>query len=231
MRRTLLSGAIGGMVTTVAFAALHHLLISNIWFSILPMLAAGAVCGLCLAWSWRLTSATPSGTQWLLYNMLFVGLFVLLGAVSFLIFEPIYTIAGLVTGTQSPTALLGKAIPLSAAFGLLAGAGMALLWGRTLLKATSLILTSVALNVLLGHNAAILGMVHMSQEAVPMLAEFYGLLAAILVGNAAAFYLLERRRLFAPVAAAHGASDAASAEWQPGIAPSRPELAEHLHAD
>jgi hypothetical protein len=195
MPRILASGAIAGTATTVGFAALHHVLISNIWFSLLPMLAAGAVCGLCLAWSYRVTSDAPSPAGWLLYNLLFVGLFVLLGAVSFLLYEPVYTIPGLVSGVESPDMLLRKAIPLSAGFGLITGIGMSLVRGRSVHRATSLIVTSVAITVLLGHNTAILGMVHMTQEAVPLLVQFYGLIAVIMVGNAAIFLLLERRWL------------------------------------
>jgi Mg2+/citrate symporter len=50
--RFLLSGVIAGAASTLVFTAIHHLFISNIWFSLLPMLIAGALCGLCLAWSY-----------------------------------------------------------------------------------------------------------------------------------------------------------------------------------
>lgn len=36
------------------------------------------------------------------------------------------------------------------------------------------------LTVLLGHNAAILGMLYMTREALPLVAEFHGLMAAVL---------------------------------------------------
>jgi len=185
-------GAVAGTATSVGFAALHHLLISDIWFSLVSMMVAGALCGLCLAWSFALVFEGATPTRWFLYNLEFVVLFALLGAVSFLVFEPVYTIPGLTAGFESPDALLKQAIPLSAVFGLLAGAGISLKRGRTVKKATSIIVTCVTLTVLLGHNAAILGMVHMTKEAVPMLAEFYGLIAAILVGNAGAYLALER---------------------------------------
>jgi hypothetical protein len=195
--RVLLSGAIAGASTSVAFAALHHLLISDIWFSLLPMMAAGAVCGLCLAWSHVVVSATTTPATWLRYNLEFLALFVVLGALSFLLFEPVYTIPGLVAGTESPDRLLGVAIPLAAGFGVIAGVAISALRGRTLRKATAIVTTCLVLSVLLGHNAAILGLVHMTMEAVPLLAQFYGLMAAILVTNATAFVILERRGLFA----------------------------------
>jgi hypothetical protein len=206
--RILLSGAIAGAATSFGFAALHHLLISNIWFSVLPMMAAGAACGVCLAWSYSLVFETRSPRGWLLYNLMFVGLFVLLGTVSFLLFEPVYTIAGLVAGTQSPGGLLRQAIPLSAGFGVLAGLGISALRRTNLRQTTSLVVTCLVLSVLLGHNTAILGLVHMSQEALPLLAEFYGLIAVVMLGNAGAFLLLERRGLFLPAAAATAAAPA-----------------------
>lgn len=194
--RVLLSGAIAGTATSFGFAALHHLLISNIWFSVLPMLAAGAICGLCLAWSYGSAFASLSTGGWLLYNMMWVALFVVLGAISFVLFEPVYTIAGLIAGTEPVGTLLREAIPLSAVFGIVAGIAMTVILRANVRQATSLVVTSLVLTVLLGHNVAVLGMVHMSQEAVPLLAEFYGLVAAIMFGNAATFVLLERRRFF-----------------------------------
>jgi hypothetical protein len=40
--RPLLSGAIAGTATSVGFAGLHHLLISDIWFSLVPIGVPGA---------------------------------------------------------------------------------------------------------------------------------------------------------------------------------------------
>ncbi|CAN5796390.1 hypothetical protein BH23GEM9_BH23GEM9_15990 [soil metagenome] len=195
-RRLLLSGAIAGIVTTVAFAALHHLLISNIWLSLLPMMAAGAVCGMCLAWSYRLLFERVSAAGWVGYNLMFVALFILLGAVSLVAYEPVYTIPALIAGAQPPGELISRVMPLTVALALISALAISLAWGRTLRQATAVVLTCLALFVLLGHNAAVLGLVHMTQDAVPMLAQFFGLIAAIMAGNAVAFFLLERRSLF-----------------------------------
>jgi hypothetical protein len=196
MSRTLLSGAGGGAATAVGFVALHHLLISDIWFSVVPMVVAGALCGLCLAWSYRALFGKPGRASWLLYNLHFIALFMLLGGVSFLLYEPAYTIAGLSAGVESPDGLLRQALPLSAVFGLLAGIVVSAGWARSARKATSVVVTYVALTLLLGHNTAILGMVHLDRGALPLLAEFFGLIAIILAGNAGALLLLERRGLF-----------------------------------
>jgi hypothetical protein len=127
------------------------------------------------------------------------------------LYEPVYTIAGLIAGTEPMGALLGAAIPLSAVFGIAAGVALSVVLRANVRQATSLVVTSLVLTVLLGHNVAVLGMVHMTQEAVPLLAQFYGLTAAIMFGNAATFVLLERRRFFLRVPA-QAATEAALSE-------------------
>jgi uncharacterized protein (DUF58 family) len=113
--RLLRSGAAAGAVSAFAFTALHHLLISNIWFSLMPMLAAGALSGLCLAWSWGLLFATPTVAGWWLYNAVWVALLVLLGAASFVVYEPVTTVAAVMaTGGAPPPELLRQAMPLEA---------------------------------------------------------------------------------------------------------------------
>jgi hypothetical protein len=194
--RLLLAGIVSGAATSVGFAALHHLLISDIWFSLGPMTAAGALCGLTLAWSYSLLAGRPSPGGWLLYNLGFVALFVLLGLISLLVYEPRYTIPGLVAGVEPPDVLLREALPLTLGFGLLSGVGLSAACARQFRAGAAVVVTSLTLTLLLGHNAAILGMVHMTKEALPLLAEFYGLIAAIMAGNAGVFFLLERRGFF-----------------------------------
>lgn len=85
--RFLLSGVIAGAASTFVFTAIHHLFISNIWFSLPPMLIAGALYGLCLAWSYGRLFQPPSIPTWLLYNLVYIAFFFLLGILSILIFE------------------------------------------------------------------------------------------------------------------------------------------------
>jgi hypothetical protein len=87
-RRQLTSGAVAGAASAIAFTALHHVLISDIWFSLPIMVAAGALSGLCLAWTYRVLFGTPSTTRWWLYNGVWVALLALLGVASFLVYEP-----------------------------------------------------------------------------------------------------------------------------------------------
>jgi len=51
-------GAAAGALAALTFAAVHALLISDIWYSLVAMLAAGAVCGATIGWSYgRLSRA------------------------------------------------------------------------------------------------------------------------------------------------------------------------------
>lgn len=59
--RYAVSGVVAGGVSTVVFTIIHDIFISDIWFSLIPMLAAGALCWLCVAWSYALLVSAPSG--------------------------------------------------------------------------------------------------------------------------------------------------------------------------
>jgi hypothetical protein len=207
-RRLLFSGGAAGAATTVAFAALHHLLISNIWFSLLPMIAAGVACGMCLAWSYALLFERASVAGWFAYNGMYVGLFVMLGAASMAVYEPVYSMDALVAGNEPPRELMWRAMPLTVVFTLAAAAGISLAWGRSVRQAAAVLLTCTVLIVLLGLNVSVLGLVHMSQAIAAVLAEFFGLIAAIMMGNATAFSVLERNGLFSNVDAAAVRGDA-----------------------
>ena len=100
-----LSGALAGAASALVFAAIHQLLINNIWFALIPMMIAGALRGLSLAWTYRLLFRSPSLPTWLAYNAGFVGLLILLGLVSFLIYDPITTIPVLIAAGKPPQEL------------------------------------------------------------------------------------------------------------------------------
>ena len=74
----LATGPVAGAVSATVFAGVHALVIGPIWFFLVPMLIAGAVCGLLLAVTFGLLVGRPSVPVWLLYNATFVGLFALL---------------------------------------------------------------------------------------------------------------------------------------------------------
>ncbi len=73
------SGGLAGAVSALVFAWVHDIFISDIWFSLLALLAAGAICGASIGWTFGLLVALPSAGSWLRYNALFVGMLGLLG--------------------------------------------------------------------------------------------------------------------------------------------------------
>ena len=79
------AGALAGAVSAVVFTAVHDLMISDIWFMLLPMALAGAVCGLGLALSYALLVDSPTVGGWLGYNLLYLLLLFGLGPLSLLL--------------------------------------------------------------------------------------------------------------------------------------------------
>lgn len=86
-------GVVAGAMSVLVFTWVHHLTISNIWPMLGVMLAAGAMCGLCLAWSYgRLTESYSIGT-WLGYNAIYLAMFAALAVTSVVFLEPVTTMA------------------------------------------------------------------------------------------------------------------------------------------
>lgn len=190
------SGALAGMATVLVFTAVHQLMISDIWFSLLPMLVVGGLCGLALAWSYRVVFAEPGAGSWLRYNLAYLAVLVLLGVVSVAVFEPVTTAEAVMAGNGPPDALIGQALPFTGLYTLAAGALLSAVWGRSPGKAGALFLTTTALVFLFGLNISVVGLVEMSGGGYRALAEFFGLTVLILAGNAAFYLAFERRALF-----------------------------------
>jgi hypothetical protein len=202
IRRYLRSGAIAGAVSSFTFTALHHLLISDIWFALIPMMAAGALCGLCLAWTYGLLFERPSAASWLWYNGVYVALFVLLGLVSIVVYEPITTVAAVLEANESPRELFGEAMPLTVIFTLGSALLISLLWGRSLAKAGAVLLTCAVLVVLLGLNVSVLGLVYFPGDTLYRIAQLFALIVVLNVVFLGAFLFLERESLRVQVPAA-----------------------------
>lgn len=176
-RPSLTVGAISGGLTTVGFAVVHDLWISDIWFNLGPMVAAGALCGLVLAWSYRAAVPEHSSRRWLGYNALNVGLLVALGGVSFLVLDPRFTMAEAMVMDDPLAELIPPAVPLMVGAML---AGTALLWavyGRRARAVVPILVTQVLLVFLVGHNLAILGLVETSTSLMAVFVSFIGLTA------------------------------------------------------
>lgn len=187
-----LSGMIAGAASALMFTAVHHWFISDIWFSLPPMLIAGALCGLCLAWSYGRLFRPPSILTWLLYNLVYIALFLLLGILSILIFEPIATIPQLIAANEPPDELIRQAMPLTLGFILGSAALITMLWGRDLVDVAAILLTCTVLIILLGLNVSILGLVYIPGSAISLIAKIFGLILLLNLVYLAIFLLLER---------------------------------------
>lgn len=185
-----IKGAVAGVVSTLAFAAVHAVFISDIWYSAVPMSVAGAICGASVAGSFRLLRDRPSLRSWLLYNATFIGLFVLLGAASMLLYEPVTTIPALVAADGPPSDLFGTVTPLMAAFTVASAALITLAFGGSWPHFGPVVLTVALLMLALGSNISIMGLVEIPGSSAYLVAALFGLIGVIVLAYALAFVAL-----------------------------------------
>ena len=188
-------GALAGAFSALVFTVVHQVLISSIWFALPAMLGAGAVCGACIAWSYRLVTPTASASTWLRYNLIFLAMFVALGVVSVAVFDPITTIAALLQTNEPPRELIGRALPMTGGFMLATAIGLAVLYRPSWSGALGLLVTTIVLVLLLGLNISILGLVDVPSGEVRVLAETFGLLAALAIVYVAVVLRVARKHL------------------------------------
>lgn len=208
-RRYARSGAVAGAASALAFTAIHHVLISDIWYSLAPMMVAGALCGLCVGWMYRLLMEASSAGSWVTYNLLYVGLLALLGAASVLVYEPITTVAAVIAANEGPGELFDRAIPLTLAFIVVATMGVGRLYARRRLDYGAILLTCTVLTLLLGLNISVIGLVYVPSGSAYLIAELFGLILSINLVYVAVFIALERASLSSrnpPTASAADAS-------------------------
>ena len=194
--RFALSGAFAGAVSTLVFTIVHDIFISDIWSMITPMLVAGAMCGALVSWSYGLLVAAPSLRGWLGYNLVYVALFGMMGAVSVLLFEPVTTMAAVVTLNCPPTPLIEQAMPMTVLFTLCMAVLITVLFGRTLSQFLAVLLTCVVLVTLLGLNVSVIGLVEIPSGSLFVVAELFGPIVALNAVYAVVFVVLERRWLY-----------------------------------
>lgn len=193
--RPVRSGAVAGAVAALAFAAVHAVFISDIWFSALPMAVAGAGCGACLAWTHTRVVAVPSIRSWVGFNLMFVLLFGLLGAASVAVFEPQSTIAALIAADEPPGELIARAMPLTAGFTLAATGLVLWLYGNGWRDLGPILVTTVVLVVTLGLNVSVIGLVDIPVGSLHLIAELYGLIVVLAAVHTAVFAALEQHAL------------------------------------
>lgn len=191
------SGALAGAVSALVFALVHALFISDIWFSAIAMTIAGAICGMGVGWTYGLLFRSPSVRTWIGYNLTYLGMFVLLGVISVVVFEPVTTVAALIEESEPLGELFGRAMPLTVVFTGAMAATLTLLFGRSWKNFGAILITSSVLIALLGLNVSTIGLVAIPRGSIHLVAELFGLifiLNAVFVG---VFVALERQSLLA----------------------------------
>ena len=187
------SGILAGTASAFAFAIIHDIFISDIWFSLPVLVVAGALCGLCVGWTYGLLAGGPSIRSWLQYNALYVGMFVFLGVVSVLLFEPVTTIPELMASNGPPDHLIGQAMPVTIVSTLVMAVIMSRLYGRNWAHYVAVLLTCTVLVLLLGLNVSMIGLVFIPGSSVYLIAELFGLILAPNLVYVVMFIALERK--------------------------------------
>ena len=193
--RYVASGALAGTVAVLVFMTVHALFISNIWFSAMVMIAAGALSGACVAWTYALLVPQPSVRTWLRYNLVYLGMFVALGVTSVLVFDPVTTIAALIQVKAPPSDLFARAMPMTLAFLIAITIALSIMYGRHWRHVAAILVTCSVLLALLGLNVSAIGLVDVPRGALHLIAELFGLIFVLDTVYAAAFTALQWRTL------------------------------------
>ena len=175
------SGAGAGALSALVFSAIHYLIISPIWFALGANLAAGAVGGACLAWSYALAVPDKTGRSWRRYNAAFVFILVALAGTSLALFEPVTTIPALLQAKAPPRALIGRALPVTLVFTFASALILCARYRASWLAASAIVLATFVIVFFLGLNLSILGLVAVPRGMFFLVPEVLGLILALAV--------------------------------------------------
>jgi len=189
------TGAIAGAFAALVFCVVHQLLISPIWFALVAMLIAGAVCGASLAWSYTVAVGSRTVRSWIQYNALYVGVLVALGITSLMMFEPVTTIPELLKSNEPPRALIGHALPVTAVFTAASAALLGALYRPGWGGAGAILVTTLVVVLFLGLNISILGLVFVPRSMSYVIAEVLTLIVTLASVYAASMAFLWRAAL------------------------------------
>jgi hypothetical protein len=189
--RATIMGAAAGTIAALAFTMVHGMMISGIWFMLLPMVIAGALCGLLLGASYVLLVDSPSVGGWLRYNALYLLLLFMLGPISLLLFEPMMTIPELLASPNGmPAELLREITPLATIYTVIMALIITYINGRRWSGFLVALAATAVLMFLLGLNIAPLGLVYLSGGWLRMLLELLALILTLNFVYVLAFVLL-----------------------------------------
>ena len=190
-----ISGAIAGAFSVFIFTIIHDIFISDIWYSLTSMMIAGAVSGFSVAWSFKLLFTKTTLLGWWKYNIVYVLLFIVLGALSAVVYEPVATVVELIIRNEPPRELIMQAMPMTIVFTIGSSIIMSAMFGRKLLHHLAILLTCIVLVVLLGLNVSLIGLVFFPNNMLYLILEMYALILAINLVYGIAFMLLQWKSL------------------------------------
>lgn len=194
-RLRLWTGAVAGVASAVAFAGIHYVLISDIWDMMGVMALAGALSGLCLAWTYRRLTAPVSVGSWMRYNLTYVALFAVVPALSMAVFDPVMTFAEASAAEGPLDDLVVEALPMTIVAVLVIAAAVSLAFGSLRHDFGPILTTVVVMMAFLGLNLTIIGLVGWSSAMYRVVAEFIGLILAMGLVFAFTYLGLEWTRL------------------------------------
>ena len=183
-------GAAAGATSVVVFTAVHHLTISNIWATLPIMLAAGALCGWSLAWSYKGLFRDYSLRTWLGYNAAHLMVFAALGLASVAVFDPVTTVAAVMARGGPVDDLIARALPMLGLFIGLATVAMGWIFAVAWQGYLRLLVTISLLMLFLGSNISVLGLVDFGGAPLGPVLTFFALTFLLAAVFAAAFAVL-----------------------------------------
>ena len=139
---------------------------------------------------------TPSLNTWARYNLVYVGMFVLLGGVSEALFTPTTTMAAVISANEAPNELIMDGLPMTVIFTLAASVVITAMWGRQWSRFFAVLLTFTVLVVTLGLNVSIIGLVDIPGSSLYVVAELLGLILWLNVVYLVVFVALEWRGFY-----------------------------------
>jgi hypothetical protein len=122
-------------------------------------------------------------------------MFGLLGVASVALFEPVTTMAAVVTLNGPPTDLIDQAMPMTVVFTLSLASLITLIYGRSWGKFAAVLFTCFVLVALLGLNVSAIGLVSIPSGSQYLVVELFALIVVLNVVYLMLFVALEYRRL------------------------------------
>jgi len=190
-----ISGIICGILSALIFTIIHDIFISNIWFSLTAMLISGAICGFCVAGSFYLLFQNPSIRLWWKYNFIFVLLFMVLGVLSVIFYEPVATVGELLVRNEPPRELITQAAPLTIVFIFVSSIVLGRFYGKKFVHYVMIFLTCSILILVLGLNVSLIGLVFFPSDTLYLVLETYALIILINLVYCGTFVIIQWKSL------------------------------------